>query len=163
PFVIAVLADLSGAPAKPRPPLKTRRFYQIDRDNLDEVMKRLAPRVFLPQPEGPPVVLSFERMQDFDPDEVRKRVPPALRADVAKAVLNRQEYRRLESSWRGLRFLVTNAETSESLKVRVLDVTAKELADDLARAEAPEDSALHRKLYSDEVNQIGGQPYALVV
>jgi len=163
PFVIGVLADLSGEPARPRRALRDRRIVLIDRDNFDNVMERFAPRVVLRQPNGPPLELTFARLADFDPAAVARRLPPAAAAQLAEAVLHRPEYRRLESCWRGLHFLVSNAEPSEMLKIRVLDVSVGELADDAARVGGPEETALYRLLYSNEVAQIGGQPYALLI
>ena len=47
PFVLGVLADLSGQPKEPLPKLKERKFVQIDRDNFDDVLKGTAPRLAL--------------------------------------------------------------------------------------------------------------------
>jgi type VI secretion system protein ImpB len=47
PLVVGLLADLSGQPATPLPKLKERRFVEIDRDNFDEIMGKVAPRLDL--------------------------------------------------------------------------------------------------------------------
>ena len=45
PFVVGVMSDLSGQPAEPLPKLKNRRFVEIDRDNFNEVMDSMSPRL----------------------------------------------------------------------------------------------------------------------
>src|SRR5437763_15457680 len=45
PFVVGVLADLSGMPEKPLPAIARRKFVQIDRDNVNDVMKKIGPRL----------------------------------------------------------------------------------------------------------------------
>ncbi len=45
PLVVGLLADLSGKPVKPLPKLKDRRFVEVDRDNFDSVMGKIAPRL----------------------------------------------------------------------------------------------------------------------
>ena len=45
PFVVGVLGDYSGKPDKPLPPLKERKFVEIDRDNFDKVLEGMAPRL----------------------------------------------------------------------------------------------------------------------
>jgi len=45
PFVVGVLADLSGVPDKPLPPIAKRKFVSIDRDNVNDVMKKIGPRL----------------------------------------------------------------------------------------------------------------------
>ncbi|HLI76576.1 MAG TPA: type VI secretion system contractile sheath small subunit, partial [Acidobacteriaceae bacterium] len=45
PFVVGVLADLSGQPSTPLPAMKERKFVEVDRDNFDKVLAKMAPRV----------------------------------------------------------------------------------------------------------------------
>src|SRR5581483_6091103 len=45
PFVVGVLADLSGTPDKPLPPIAKRKFVSVDRDNINDVMKKIEPRL----------------------------------------------------------------------------------------------------------------------
>ncbi len=80
PFVMGVLADLSGQPAEPLPPVADRKFLDIDVDNFDSRMKAMAPRVAFQVPntltgEGNlNVELTFERMEDFSPAAVAEKV-----------------------------------------------------------------------------------------
>ena len=80
PFVMGVLADLSGKPAEPLPPVADRKFLEIDVDNFDSRMKALKPRAAFQVPntltgEGNiSVELTFESMDDFSPAAVAQKV-----------------------------------------------------------------------------------------
>ncbi|MFM0340892.1 type VI secretion system contractile sheath small subunit [Paraburkholderia fungorum] len=80
PFVMGVLADLSGKPAEPLAPMADRRFLDIDVDNFDERMKAVRPRVELAVPNtltgsGQLMVdMTFESIEDFSPAAVARKV-----------------------------------------------------------------------------------------
>lgn len=84
PFVMGVLGDFSGNnPTSPLPPLSSRKFINIDRDNFDEVMKRMTPGLNFRventiQDDGTEmaVQLKFEKMDDFEPARVVEQVEP---------------------------------------------------------------------------------------
>jgi type VI secretion system protein ImpC len=78
-------------------------------------------------------------------------------------VLHDEEYQRLEASWRGLHYLVMNTETSTKLKLRLLNVTKKELLADLQKATEFDQSALFKKIYEEEYGTFGGHPFGLLV
>ncbi len=86
PFVVGVLGDFSGDPTQPVRPLSERKFIQIDRDNFDDVMARMAPGLNLKvdnklQDDGSQmsVNLAFNALEDFEPARIAAQVP-ALRA-----------------------------------------------------------------------------------
>ena len=80
PFVMGVLADLSGKPEEPLPPVADRKFLEIDVDNFDARMKSMKPRVAFQVPnqltgEGNiAVVITFDSMDDFSPAAVARKV-----------------------------------------------------------------------------------------
>jgi|ERR1022692_721352 type VI secretion system protein ImpB len=83
PFVVGVLADLSGVPDKPLPPIAKRKFVSIDRDNVNDVMKKIGPRLAFKVPNRLSeddtklnVELRFESMEDFQPAKVAQQVTP---------------------------------------------------------------------------------------
>lgn len=78
-------------------------------------------------------------------------------------VLHHPEFQKLESTWRGLKYLVNNSETSSMLKIRVLNVTKKELLRDLQRAPEFDQSALFKKVYEEEFGIFGGEPFAALI
>ena len=83
PFVVGVVGDFSGHPVEKLKPLKDRKFIQIDRDNFDDVMKRMTPGLNIRventlSDDGTemPVQLKFESLSDFEPTQVAKQVEP---------------------------------------------------------------------------------------
>jgi type VI secretion system protein ImpB len=82
PFVMGVLADLSGNPAEPLAPVADRKYLEIDVDNFDDRLKAMKPRVAVPVPntltgEGNLMVdLTFESMDDFSPGAIARKVEP---------------------------------------------------------------------------------------
>ena len=80
PFVMGVMADLSGKPAQPLPEVGDRKFLDIDVDNFDERLKSCKPRVAFQVPntltgEGNlSVEMTFESMEDFSPAAVARKV-----------------------------------------------------------------------------------------
>src|SRR5580704_13329110 len=80
PFVMGVMADLSGKPAEPLAPVADRKFLEIDVDNFDERLKSMKPRAAFAVPntltgEGNlSVDITFESMSDFSPAAVARKV-----------------------------------------------------------------------------------------
>jgi type VI secretion system protein ImpB len=120
PFVVGVLGDFSGDPTQPLRPLGERKFIQIDRDNFDDVMKRLTPGLQLRVEnklggEGGtmPVELRFDSIEDFEPARVLDQVPSL------KALLDTRNR---------LRDLMSKADRSEELE-KLLEAVLKNPGD----------------------------------
>ncbi|HVJ51869.1 MAG TPA: type VI secretion system contractile sheath small subunit [Aliidongia sp.] len=123
PFVVGVLGDFSGDPSQPLRPFGERKFIQIDRDNFDEVMVRLAPGLHLKvdnklseQGGMMAVDLKFNGIDDFEPGRVLDQVP-ALR--------------QLLETRNRLRDLMSKADRSEELETLLEQVLKNQ--DDLAQ------------------------------
>jgi len=78
-------------------------------------------------------------------------------------VLHNENFQKLEGSWRGLKYLMDQSETSSMLKIRVLNVGKKELLRDLQRAPEFDQSALFKKVYEEEYGVFGGAPFAAMI
>ncbi len=83
PFVLGVLGDYSGRPKNPLPKMKDRKFVEIDRDNFDEVLKAMEPRLTLrvdnqlqKDDSQMGVELNFNKLEDFEPQNVVAQVEP---------------------------------------------------------------------------------------
>jgi type VI secretion system protein ImpB len=93
PFVMGVMADLSGKPAEALPDVTERKFLEIDVDNFDDRMKAMKPRVAFQVPntmtgEGNiNVELTFESMDDFSPAAVARKVEPLRKLLEARTQL----------------------------------------------------------------------------
>jgi type VI secretion system protein ImpB len=80
PFVMGVLADLSGKPAEPLAPVGERKLLEIDVDNFDERLKAMKPRVAFDVPntlsgkDNLKVDITFQSMDDFSPAAIAKKV-----------------------------------------------------------------------------------------
>jgi type VI secretion system protein ImpC len=78
-------------------------------------------------------------------------------------VLHHAAFQKLESTWRGLKFLLDQSETGEGLKIKVFNATKKDLLRDLQRAPEFDQSALFKKVYEEEFGIFGGAPFAALV
>jgi type VI secretion system protein ImpC len=78
-------------------------------------------------------------------------------------VLHHASFQKLEASWRGLKYLLDQSETSDKLKIKILNVTKKEILRDLQRAPEFDQSALFKKVYEEEYGVFGGAPFAALV
>jgi type VI secretion system protein ImpC len=85
--------------------------------------------------------------------------------DQVNLILHNERFQQLESAWRGLHYLVNNTETDEMLKIRVLNISKKDLAKTLKKYKgtAWDQSPLFKKLYEQEYGQLGGEPYGSLV
>jgi len=80
-------------------------------------------------------------------------------------IIHHNDFQALESAWRGLSYLVNNTETDEQLKIRVMDISKKDLARTLKRFKgtAWDQSPIFKKIYGAEFDQLGGHPYGCLV
>jgi type VI secretion system protein ImpB len=130
PFVVGVLGDFSGDPTEQLKPFGERKFIQIDRDNFDDVMRKLTPglnmrveNVVGGEGKDMAVSLKFEKLDDFEPGAIVNQVP-ALKS--------------LLESRNELRDLLSKADRSEDLEVLLEKILQnkselKQLADELAQ------------------------------
>lgn len=86
-----------------------------------------------------------------------------LISDQLNAILHHEEFQRLEGSWRGLKHLVAQTESTLMLRIKVLNATKAELAKDFKIAPDYDQSALFKKIYEEEYGTFGGAPYAAIV
>ncbi len=86
-------------------------------------------------------------------------------SEQVNAIIHNDEYQQLESSWRGLHHLVNNTETDEMLKIRVMNISKKDLGKTLRKFKgaAWDQSPIFKKLYEEEFGQFGGEPYGCLV
>jgi type VI secretion system protein ImpB len=120
PFIVGVMGDFAGDPSEPLKPLAERKFTQIDRDNFNDVMARIAPGLNMKventlagDGSEMAVNLKFRSMDDFEPAKVAEQVP------ALKALLETR------SKLRDLMSKVDNSEKLEELLDEVLQDEAK--------------------------------------
>jgi len=80
-------------------------------------------------------------------------------------IIHHPDFQSLESAWRGLHYLVNNTETDEMLKIRVFNISKKELQRSLRKYKgtAWDQSPVFKKVYEEEYGQFGGEPYGCLV
>src|ERR1700735_450685 len=78
-------------------------------------------------------------------------------------VLHHPQFQKLEGTWRGLKYLLDQSETSTLLKIRILNASKKELLRDLQRAPEFDQSAMFKKVYEEEYGLFGGEPFGALV
>ncbi|MHB8608847.1 MAG: type VI secretion system contractile sheath large subunit [Candidatus Acidiferrales bacterium] len=78
-------------------------------------------------------------------------------------ILHHPAFQKLEASWRGIKYMMDQSETSAMLKIRVLNVSKKELLRDLQRAPEFDQSVMFKKVYEDEFGIFGGEPFGALV
>ncbi len=287
PFVMGVLADLSGNPAEPLPSVDERRFIDVDLDRFDSFIQSIKPRVSFQVPntlgdneQNINVAILFESLEDFSPAGVARKVDilndvlgerqqlsnllismdgnsgaedlvikvindqrlvqklisedihpfrerqgftldgeelagllykefkpknehslsfieQALRtlakyviaqslssdndlvkliesiaaeidrklSDQINAILHHEDFQKLEGAWRGLHYLISNTETDEMLKIRVLNISKKDLGRTLKKYKGVEwdQSPIFKKIYEEEYGQFGGEPFGCLI
>ena len=95
PLIVGILADLAGKPENPLPPIKARKFVEIDRDNFNDVMKAIGPRLAFAVPNRLKnddsqlmVELKFANVGDLRPEALVKQVQPLRELFEARQRLN---------------------------------------------------------------------------
>ncbi|QXE87775.1 type VI secretion system contractile sheath large subunit [Geomonas nitrogeniifigens] len=83
--------------------------------------------------------------------------------DQVNEIIHHAEFQKLEASWRGLTYLVHQAETGTNLKIRVLNASKQELAKDMEKAAEFDQSTLFKKVYEEEFGSFGGASYGCLV
>jgi type VI secretion system protein ImpC len=80
-------------------------------------------------------------------------------------IMHHPDFQKLESAWRGLHHLVNNTETDQQLKIRVMNVSKKDLGKTLKRYKgtAWDQSPIFKKMYEEEYGQLGGEPYGCLI
>lgn len=130
PFVMGIFADMSGMPEEPLPKIKDRRFVEITPDNFDSVLESMKPRVAFsvenklsddPNAGKLGVDLTFKSMDDFEPEQVARRVQPLkelldLRTKLSDLVGTLQGNEKLDKL---LQDVITNTDKLEKVRAEI--------------------------------------------
>jgi type VI secretion system protein ImpC len=141
------LLDQVIAATRPQSDKEAERAKGYFRQFLDQVVK-----------PGQVVSKDVEQNIKFWIAQLDKKLSAQL-----NEIMHHADFQRLEASWRGLHYLVHQSETGETLKIRVLNVSKRDLFKDLEKAIEFDQSALFKKAYEEEYGQLGGEPYGMLV
>ena len=86
-----------------------------------------------------------------------------LLSEQLNAIMHHPDFQKLVASWRGLKYLVMQSETSPMLKIRVLNASKKDLVKDFRSSSEFDQTALFKRIYEEEYGTFGGAPYASLV
>ncbi len=175
PFVVGVLADLSGVPASPLPKFRDRRFVTVTRESFFQFLAHKRPRLTPAvrsetAPEGVrKLELNFDSLEDFELEGVAQRlqqlngVEPATAQALARSLALDEGFQTLHASWAGLKYLVESLPRTPNVKFKVLDVSKRELLRDLQRAAEFDQSALSKRIFSEGVGTFGGEAFGVIL
>lgn len=128
---------------------------QTERDETEELLRNLTQEVM----KG---TVKWNKNLTVTINAAINAIDEILSKQVA-AIMHNEKFQKLEGSWRGLNHLVFNSETGAGLKIRMLNITKKELSKDLERAVEFDQSQTFKKIYENEFGTAGGEPYAAII
>jgi type VI secretion system protein ImpC len=128
---------------------------QTEPDRAQELVKTLVEQALTG-------TVTFDRNLPRTIDRAIAAIDQKLSAQL-NAVMHHPRFLQLEGTMRGLHYLVMNSETSTSLKLRVLNVSKRELNRDLTRAVEFDQSQLFKQIYENEFGMPGGEPYGALI
>lgn len=128
---------------------------QSDRNEVEDLLKTLATQAM----QGTVV---WDKNLNVTINKAIASIDEAISAQLAE-IMHNEKLQKLEGSWRGLKHLVFNTETSSTLKIRMLNVSKNEITKDLAKATEFDQSQLFKRIYESEFGTAGGEPYGTLI
>jgi type VI secretion system protein ImpC len=128
---------------------------QTERSRAEELLKTLTEEAL----KG---TVTFSKNLTLTLNEAIAQIDRKVSAQLS-AIMHAPEFLKLEGSWRGLQHLVMQSETSATLKLKVLNVSNRDLFKDLDRAEEFDQSQDFKKLYENEFVSPGGEPNGALI
>ena len=128
---------------------------KTERSRSEELLKTLTEEVM----KG---TVTWDRNLTVTINKAVAAIDAAISKQLA-TIMHDEKFQKLEGSWRGLQHLVMNSETGTSLKIKMINVTKRELFKDLDKAVEFDQSAIFKKLYENEYGTAGGEPYGALI
>jgi len=128
---------------------------QTERDETQELLKTLTQ-------EAMKGTVKWDKNLSITINSAIKAIDEVMSKQVA-AIMHNEKFQKLEGSWRGLHHLISNSETGAGLKVRMFNISKKELEKDLAKAVEFDQSQTFKKIYEAEFGIAGGEPYGALI
>lgn len=128
---------------------------QTSRDETEELLKTLTQEAM----DG---TVKWDKNLSVTINNAIAAIDEVMSAQLS-AIMQNEKFQKLEGSWRGLNHLISNSETSTDLKIRMLNISKKELTKDLEKAVEFDQSQIFKKIYESEFGTAGGEPYAALI
>jgi type VI secretion system protein ImpC len=154
------VAETTATPVSEFETLLTREFKPKSDGARDSVA--IAVKTLAEQALARTTLVSDDALTSIS--EMIKAIDETLTTQV-NLIIHDENFQQLENAWRGLHYLVNNTETDEMLKIRVMNISKKELGRTLKkfRGTAWDQSPIFKKIYEEEFGQLGGEPFGLLV
>jgi type VI secretion system protein ImpC len=149
----AAAAETTAAPGLLEQVVAATR--QTEPDRAQELVKTLLEQALTG-------TVTFDRNLSRTLDRAIATIDEKLSAQL-NAVVHHTRFLQLEGTWRGLNYLVMNSETGTSLRLKVSNISKRELNRDLSRAVEFDQSQLFKQIYENEFGMPGGEPYGALI
>lgn len=103
-----------------------------------------------------------EKINKFALDEMIAHIDDLVSKQMDE-ILHNEEFQKLESTWRGLRFLVERTDFNENIKINLFDITKEEALEDFENNPDITQSVIYKNVYSSEYGQFGGEPVGAII
>ncbi|MGD8571228.1 MAG: type VI secretion system contractile sheath large subunit [Gammaproteobacteria bacterium] len=128
---------------------------QTSRDEAEDLLKVLTKEAL----DG---TVKWDKNLSVSINSAIAAIDKAMSSQLA-AIMKDEKFQKLEGSWRGLNYLVMNSETGADMKIRMLNISKRELSRDLSKAVEFDQSQTFKKIYESEFGIAGGEPYAALI
>ncbi|TQV66913.1 type VI secretion system contractile sheath large subunit [Exilibacterium tricleocarpae] len=128
---------------------------QTEREDAQDLLENLTQQVL----KG---TVSWDRNLTHTIKAAIASIDAAMSKQLA-AIMHNEKLQKLEGSWRGLNHLIMNSETGTTMKIRMLNISKKELFKDLDKAVEFDQSNIFKKVYEEEFGTAGGEPYGAMI
>ena len=139
-----------------------QKEFKVQKDTAKQSAVKTAVQTLAAQALSASALVSDDAIKSIE--AIIAELDKKLSEQVSK-IIHHEDFKSLEGTWRGLYHLVSNTETDESLKIRVLNVSKKEVAATIKKFKGTnwDQSPLFKKLYEEEFGMPGGQPYGALI
>src|SRR6266404_3740661 len=139
-----------------------QKEFKVQKDTAKQSAVKTAVQTLAAQALASTALISDDAIRTIE--AIIAELDKKLSEQVSR-IIHHEDFKALEGTWRGLSYLVNNTETDESLKIRVINVTKKEVAGTIKKFKGTnwDQSPLFKKLYEDEFGTPGGQPYGSII
>lgn len=158
----------SGSPEQQSPSMEVDEFSALLKKQIKPKSKQAAEAVDMAVSTLAQEALAHSKIVSSDTIKTIDSIIAAIDKKLTEQInliMHHEDFQKLEGSWRGLHHLVNNTETDEMLKIRVMNVSKKDLGKTLKKFKGSQwdQSPIFKKLYEAEYGQLGGEPYGCLV
>ncbi|HWV99909.1 MAG TPA: type VI secretion system contractile sheath large subunit [Candidatus Acidoferrum sp.] len=139
-----------------------QKEFKVQKDSAKQSAVKAAVQTLAQQALSASALVSDDAIKSIE--AIIAELDRKLSEQISK-IIHHEDFKSLEGTWRGLHHLVSNTETDETLKIRVINVSKKEVAATIKKFKGTswDQSPLFKKVYEDEFGTPGGQPYGTLI